>query len=67
MTFDKKTYDQEYQKANVTTKRLPFNKNNPDDVALLSWAENQHENFTQYIKRLIRQDKDRHSGSWDIR
>lgn len=55
MAFDKQNYDQQYNKANVITKRVPFNRQNPDDVELLEHLQ-QHENFTQYIKQLIRQD-----------
>lgn len=66
MTFDKSKYDQEYKKANVITKRVPFNKQIPDDMKLLSWAENQG-NFTQYIKRLIRQDMTRNHGAMDCK
>lgn len=55
MAFDKQNYDQQYNKANVITKRVPFNRQNPDDVELLEHLK-QHENFTQYIKQLIRQD-----------
>lgn len=55
MAFDKGGYDQQYNKANVITKRVPFNRQNPDDVELLEHLK-QHENFTQYIKQLIRQD-----------
>ena len=55
IAFDKQNYDQQYNKANVITKRVPFNRQNPDDVELLEHLK-QHENFTQYIKQLIRQD-----------
>ena len=55
MAFNKQDYDQQYNKANVITKRVPFNRQNPDDVELLEHLK-QHENFTQYIKQLIRQD-----------
>ena len=58
MAFDKSKYDQEYHKNNYVTKRIPFNKQIPEDLKLLSWAENQG-NFTQYIKRLIRQDMEK--------
>lgn len=66
MTFDKSKYDQEYHKANYITKRIPFNKQIPEDLKLLTFAESQPENFTQYIKRLIRQDMEKPKGAWNV-
>ena len=51
-------YDQQYLKDNVFVKRLPFNKTKVEDMALLEWADMQG-NFTQYIKKLIREDMER--------
>ena len=59
MAFDKSKYDQAYNKANMITKRVPFNRQIPEDVKILEYAEHQDENFTQYIKALIRQDMNR--------
>ena len=55
MPFDKQTYDKDYNQKNVLVKRLPFNRNNPDDVELLAFLE-AHGNTTQYLKKLIRRD-----------
>lgn len=59
MAFDKSKYDQAYNKANMITKRVPFNRQIPEDVKILEYAERQGENFTQYIKSLIREDMTR--------
>ena len=59
MPFDKKAYDQDYNQKNVFVKRLPFNRNNPDDVELLAFLE-AHGNTTQYLKKLIRRDMESH-------
>jgi hypothetical protein len=55
MAFNKNKYDQEYNKAHITRKFIPFNDQNPDDKELLSWLSG-IENVTQYIKGLIRAD-----------
>lgn len=58
MAYNKSKYDQEYAKAHITRKFIPFNDQNTDDAQLLSWLANQ-DNVTQYIKRLIRDDMNR--------
>ena len=60
MSYDKARYDMDYAKKNITRKHIPFNKNNPDDMALLEWV-NKQPNATQYIKNLIREDMVRNS------
>ena len=58
MSFNKNKYDQEYNKAHITRKFIPFNDQNPDDSELLSWLSGV-ENVTQYVKQLIRDDMSR--------
>ena len=58
MPRDKYAYDQQYLKANITTKPLTFNRQKPDDMELLEWI-NEQGNATQYIKRLVREDMER--------
>ena len=58
MAYNKSKYDQEYAKAHITRKFIPFNDQNPDDAELLSWLSGK-ENVTQYIKGLIRDDMTR--------
>ena len=58
MAFDKKAYDMEYAKQNITRKHIPFNLTNKEDADLLAWL-NKQENVTQYVKRLIREDINR--------
>ena len=53
--MSKSQYDMEYAKAHITRKHIPFNDNNPDDMAMLAWLHKQA-NITQYIKGLIRAD-----------
>ena len=55
MAFDKNKYDQEYQKAHIRRKFVPFNDTNPDDCVMLEWLATKP-NVTQYIKDLIMQD-----------
>ena len=55
MAFDKTKYDQEYQKAHIRRKFIPFNDTNPDDCVMLEWLATKS-NVTQYIKDLIMQD-----------
>lgn len=58
MPFDKNKYDQEYNKAHIRRKFIPFNNTVPEDVELLAWLSEQ-DNVTQYIKGLIREDMER--------
>lgn len=58
MAWDKKSYDAEYYRKNIFCKRLPFNRSIPEDEELLDFV-NKQENFTAYIKDLIRKDMDR--------
>lgn len=53
--FDKSTYDKNYNKSNVTRLFIGFNHNKPDDAEMLEWIRKK-ENYSQYIKDLIRQD-----------
>jgi cation diffusion facilitator CzcD-associated flavoprotein CzcO len=55
MAFDKKAYDMDYAKQNITRKHIPFNLTNKEDADLLAWL-NKQGNVTQYVKRLIRED-----------
>ena len=51
--FEKGKYDVEYMRANVLRKHLTFNKNNPEDMELLRFAESKG-NFNAFVKQLIR-------------
>jgi hypothetical protein len=62
MAFDKNRYDQEYNKAHIKRKFIPFNDNVPEDQELLSWLATKP-NVTQYVKELIREDMERDSLS----
>ena len=53
--FDKSKYDQEYAKKNIIQKRIPFNRSIPDDARMLDFLST-IENFTGYVKNLIRED-----------
>ena len=60
MPFDKSKYDQEYAKKHITRKFLAFNRDDPEDVALLDWLKAKGYGYTNaYIKRLIREDMER--------
>lgn len=60
MPFNKGKYDTEYNMNNVTRKFIPFNKNNPEDMALLEWVNAKGKGkVTEYIKSLIREDMGR--------
>ena len=60
MPFNKGKYDTEYNMNNVTRKFIPFNKNNPEDMALLEGVNAKGKGkVTEYIKSLIREDMGR--------
>ena len=54
----KAKYDQEYARKNIRRKELPFNMTQPEDEELFLYLESK-DNFTQYIKNLIREDMKR--------
>jgi hypothetical protein len=56
--FDQTAYTIQYNKENVITKRVPFNRQNPADMKMLEWVTAQG-NFTAYVKALIKQDMER--------
>ena len=60
MSFDKKTYDKQYAKEHIKRKFIPFNDTVPEDQEILEWLATKP-NVTQYVKRLILEDKYRES------
>lgn len=52
---DRREYMRNYQKAHITHKKVAFNDQSPQDMALLDWVELQ-QNFSAYCKNLIRAD-----------
>lgn len=52
--FNKSKYDQDYQRKNIVTKRVPYNKQSQTDLEQLDWVEGK--NYTQYVKQLIDED-----------
>lgn len=57
--FDQAEYVKRYHREQVIGKKVTFNRNNPDDMALLQWLESQPEGMVGYMKRLIREDMGR--------
>lgn len=53
--FNKSDYDKKYAKEHITRKFLAFNKDDPNDILLLSWL-NAQGNVNAYVKQLIRDD-----------
>ena len=58
MAFDKNKYDQEYNKAHIKRKFIPFNDTVPEDQLMLSWLATKP-NVTQYVKKLILEDMEK--------
>jgi len=56
--FDKGAYDAAYMKANITTKKVMFNRLKPEDMKLLEHAESKG-NFNRYIHNLITDDMEK--------
>ena len=54
--FNQKEYIKEYQRENRITKKVTFNRKNPDDMAMVEWLDNRPEGIVQYLKTLIRED-----------
>lgn len=62
MPYNKAQYDKEYAKTHITRKFIPFNDTVPEDVKILAWLATK-DNVTKYVKRLIREDMNRETGS----
>lgn len=52
----KYSYDQDYIKKNLKRVLLTFNRNNPTDMALVDWLDQQPWSMNRYIKSLIEKD-----------
>lgn len=57
--FNQAEYVKRYQRENRIDKKVTFNRNNPDDMALLQWLSSRPDGMVQYIKSLIRSDMER--------
>lgn len=53
----KSAYDQQYRRDHMSTKLIAFNRDKPEDIALLNYVESKGERmFSPYVKELIRRD-----------
>ena len=57
--FNQAEYIKEYQRENRITKKVTFNRKNPDDMVMVEWLDNRPEGIVQYLKRLIREDMEK--------
>lgn len=57
--FNQAEYVKRYQRENRIDKKVTFNRNNPDDMAILQWLSSRPNGMVQYIKSLIRSDMER--------
>ena len=57
--FDQAEYIKEYQRENRISKKVTFNRKNPDDMEMVAWLDSRPEGIVQYLKRLIREDMER--------
>ena len=56
---NKRTYDNAYARNFFRSKLITFNRKNPEEMAMLDWANAQPEGGNKYIKRLILEDMQR--------
>lgn len=54
--FNQAEYVKEYQRENRITKKVTFNRKNPEDMVMVKWLDSRTEGVVQYMKRLIRED-----------
>jgi hypothetical protein len=52
-------YDQGYLKQNIIAVNVTFNRRKKEDIELLEWLNGRDESRVSYIKRLIREDKEK--------
>jgi hypothetical protein len=60
--FDQAEYIKEYQRENRFSKKVTFNRKNPDDMEMVAWLDSRPEGIVQYLKWLIRDDMER----WNV-
>lgn len=54
--FDQREYVNRYHRETIARKNVTFNRNKPEDMTLLEWAEKQPDGFVTYVKKLISED-----------
>lgn len=60
--FDQREYVNRYHRETIARKNVTFNRNKPDDMTLLEWAEKQPDGFVAYVKGLIMEDYEAHKA-----
>ena len=58
--FDQAKYISEYNKENIHYRKISFNRRNPEDEKIVEWIDSQQESTSAYLKRLAREDMQRH-------
>ena len=61
--FNYRGYMRRYITEKIIYKRVNFSRGNAEDQKLLDWIAMQPEGISPYIKRLIREDMERHKNS----
>lgn len=57
--FNQREYIRRYQRESRIEKKVTFNRNSTEDMALLDWLITRPEGIVKYIKSLIRTDMKR--------
>lgn len=58
--FNQTEYIKKYHRECRIEKKVTFNRNSPEDMALLDWLTSRPDGMVQYIKSLIRADMASH-------
>lgn len=59
----KSAYDQDYRRKHMTTKLIAFNRDKPEDIALLKYVESKGDRmFSPFVKELIRREMEKEAG-----
>ena len=56
MSFNQAEYVKKYQREQRIEKKVTFNRNSPDDMAILTWLTSRPAGMVKYIKDLIHTD-----------
>ena len=59
--FDQKKYVNEYIKSKIVYRKMNFNRQSPDDMAMVEWIDQQPEGVSNYLKGLVDGDIKRKS------
>ncbi len=54
--YVKETYNNEYNKRNIRSRRMNFNLKKEEDLEMMEWIDSKPEGISNYLKKLVAED-----------